>query len=402
MVVSPLRGGVEYYRLKTPFEALAEQGLDVILIDRIGTTASNNGTEININDILKEVSTVWFSRVLDVYGQHKKVADIIHNAGAKIVLDIDDYWNLPPDHVLNFHYKKYQIPAQIIECIKLSDMVVTTHSLLAAEIERINPNVVICQNAIPADSQWTPKPTISDKVRFGWVGGVCHQPDLELMRSSINKVYRSEFKNKVQFFLCGYNREENRKLIDKKGNVSNLPVSMETYNQYESVLTSDYMISPEYYSYLRQMTVTPNKDVYFEDEIYQRRWAKDVTDFATFYNEFDVALIPLKENYFNRCKSELKAIEAGWMGKSVIASNLHPYTNILNEKNSCLVKGNEWLKHIRKLTTQPKFREDIAAQLQADVKEKYSLGLANRVRIQILNHFETENKRSHLPERATD
>ena len=399
IVVIPDNGGVEYYRLKSPFDALSQKGLDVIYIDRIGTVAKNETDEVNVDELLKDVSTVWFSRVLDKYGKHQEVADRIHKAGAKIVLDIDDFWKLPPDHVLSYTYKKYNATAQIEQCIKLADMVVTTHSLLASEIERINPNVVIVPNAIPQDKQFERRPTKSDKIRFGWVGGICHLEDVKLLQSTFNKLYRSELKHKVQIFLCGYTRDTNRKMIDKSGRTWDVPVDKETYNQYEKIFTADYMLRPEYVKYLNQMSVTPDKEIEFDNEIYQRRWGREITNFATFYNEFDVALAPLKENYFNRCKSELKAIEAGWMGKAVIASNIHPYTNILNESNSCLVKGNDWMKHIRKLTTQHNFRNDIAERLHEDVVSHYDLEKVNRTRIQILNHYEAETSRTRLPER---
>ena len=71
----------------------------------------------------------------------------------------------------------------------------------------------------------------------------------------------------------------------------------------------------------------------------------------------------------------------------------------LNESNSCLVKGNDWMKHIRKLTTQHNFRNDIADRLYEDVVSNYDLEKVNRTRIQILNHYEAETSRTRLPER---
>jgi len=47
-----------------------------------------------------------------------------------------------------------------------------------------------------------------------------------------------------------------------------------------------------------------------------------------------VAIIPLSDSQFNRCKSELKLIEAGVMGKAVICSDVLPYSNYLTAENS--------------------------------------------------------------------
>lgn len=41
----------------------------------------------------------------------------------------------------------------------------------------------------------------------------------------------------------------------------------------------------------------------------------------------DIALCPLRDNEFNRCKSDIKAIEFGWLGVPCIVSDLPPYAD---------------------------------------------------------------------------
>ena len=49
-------------------------------------------------------------------------------------------------------------------------------------------------------------------------------------------------------------------------------------------------------------------------------------NYASLYDEIDVSLAPLKDTKFNRCKSNLKILEAGFKKKAVICSPLFPYT----------------------------------------------------------------------------
>jgi glycosyltransferase involved in cell wall biosynthesis len=76
-------------------------------------------------------------------------------------------------------------------------------------------------------------------------------------------------------------------------------------------------------------------------------------DFGHIYQDIDILLVPLDNNRFNRCKSELKFIEAGFSQTAVIASNVIPYSNFgSNGKDCLLVKENtpeEWAKVVKRL-----------------------------------------------------
>ena len=74
-----------------------------------------------------------------------------------------------------------------------------------------------------------------------------------------------------------------------------------------------------------------------EDAFYHRVWTEPVTSYAKNYSKFDVSLAPIKDHMFNRMKSQLKGIEAGFYKKALIASDVGPYT--IDLKHS-LDKGN--------------------------------------------------------------
>jgi glycosyltransferase involved in cell wall biosynthesis len=121
-------------------------------------------------------------------------------------------------------------------------------------------------------------------------------------------------------------------------------------------------------------------------ESYLRVWTKPVTSYAKNYSKFDVSLAPIKNHMFNRMKSQLKVIEAGFYKKALIASNVGPYTIDLKH---ALDKGNfsngnallvnetnnhsDWAKNIKKLVENPNMITDLGERLYETVKDKYDL-----------------------------
>jgi hypothetical protein len=111
---------------------------------------------------------------------------------------------------------------------------------------------------------------------------------------------------------------------------------------------------------------------------------------------FDVSLAPLKDTLFNRLKSQLKVIEAGFYKKALIASNIGPYT--IDLKHS-LDKGNfidgnallvdkhrnksDWAKYMKKLIQNPNFVTDLGERLYETVNGKYDLKSATELRREI-------------------
>ena len=122
------------------------------------------------------------------------------------------------------------------------------------------------------------------------------------------------------------------------------------------------------------------------DESYLRVWTKPVTGYAKNYSKFDVSLAPIKNTMFNRMKSQLKVIEAGFYKKAIIASNIGPYTIDLKHclDNGNFVDGNailvnearnhaDWAKFIEKLVKNPNLVKDMGERLYETVKDKYDL-----------------------------
>ena len=310
--------------------------------------------------------------------------------GIKVIMDIDDMWFVDQRHPMYHQIKSSRLGEMKIEMLKLVDYVTTTTTIFAKTIkDRLNvKNVEIFPNAVnDEEPQFQPNPTKSDKVRFGWLGGSSHLHDIELMSSGISSTYNN-FKDKVQFVLCGFDLRGSVTEIEMEtGKKTNRPIKpLETvWYKYESIFTDNFnVLSLPYKSYLGSFTEGKFDD---ENEPYRRRWTMEVSKYATNYNTFDVSLAPLVESVFNANKSQLKVIEAGFHKKALIASETDPYTldlisaidngNLNSKGNALLVnpKRNhkDWAKNMKRLIENPNMIEDLGNRLYETVKDKYSL-----------------------------
>ena len=113
------------------------------------------------------------------------------------------------------------------------------------------------------------------------------------------------------------------------------------------------------------------------------------------YNNFEISLAPLKDHIFNKSKSQLKVIEAGFHKKALIAQDFGPYTidlvNVIeygggiNENgNAILVNSNknhkDWLKGIKFLHKHPEMVEHMGNNLYNTVNEKYNISVVTKTR----------------------
>ena len=125
--------------------------------------------------------------------------------------------------------------------------------------------------------------------------------------------------------------------------------------------------------------------------------AANIDNYARSYDNQGIALIPLQDNKFNRMKSELKMIEAGYFKKAVIVSEVHPYTNVINRKN-CLSVGvrQDWTPKIRGLLKNHKWQDDIRFELNELILNKYLIEHQNGERIKALDYAIRKSKAKNL------
>lgn len=314
------------------------------------------------------------------------------NNNITTVLDIDDNWDVGRYHPL-YHLHKNSPSARLVkENLSLVDYVTTTTHIFANKIKKYNNNVKIFVNALCPEEMKKIKVTKkSDKIRFGFIMGSSHEHDMELVRGMVNKLPR-EILEKIQIVLCGYDLRGTTTEILPDGQMKQRPIKPEesVWFRYEKNITDDYkIVSPIYRDFL--LKFIPNSEYpLVENEHYKRCWTRTVEnyDYMKHYNEIDVLLVPLQENDFNSCKSELKFVEAGMMNVAVVASNFGAYTigsknffekgGIINEEGNCILINNnkshkDWHKTIEKLVKNPTYIDILKTNMNKHVLQNYDL-----------------------------
>jgi len=355
--------------------------------------------EPKINDInyWKKYQIVHFHRSIGTdYDNCPNIIKMLQSMGIVVIADIDDYWLPTKEHPIHQLIIQNKLHEKITTNLKAADCVITTTELFANEVKKYNKNVIVLPNAVdPADPQFNEPTQKSDKIRIGWLGGSSHLHDLQLLGGMVSKL--SSIQDKLQYYLCGFDiRGTITEINQKTGQKTQRTIKPEetVWVKYEQIFTNDYkIITPKYKDYLD--TFTENDYPGVLDENYVRVWTRPVISYAKNYSKFDISLAPIKNHIFNRMKSQLKVIEAGFYKKALIASNVGPYTIDLKHalKNGQFTDGNallvnehnnhsDWTKNIKKLVENPNLITDLGEKLYETVKDRYDLNKVTETRAQ--------------------
>jgi hypothetical protein len=104
--------GVDYHRLLNPHRALFKYSDDVEL-HQIGDIDSNEIDGVDSIEFIQRFDLVVANRTMSKILESKKVADKIKKAGVKFVLDMDDDFLLPTNHILYNVSKRDGIGADV-------------------------------------------------------------------------------------------------------------------------------------------------------------------------------------------------------------------------------------------------------------------------------------------------
>lgn len=385
LVVPSDRTGVSYYRSTKPHLHLEKLFPDDFHID------IDYEPRLNDDAWVKQYDIIHYHRTLGPYEQMEELINRIEGLGVITVMDLDDYWAPDMKHPVYHIIKNNNLDTKIKNNVKNARNVTTTTSIFATEIKKLNQNVSVFPNAIdPTEKQFQIKPTKSDKIRIGWLGGSSHLHDLKLLDGVASKLKGDKLLDKVQFVVCGFDIRGKITQINKETGEQQqrdiLPQET-VWVQYEKIFTHNYTtISPAYKAHLDRFV--EEEFVGVENEPYRRVWTKPITEYATNYNLFDISLAPLAEHTFNRVKSQLKVIESGFYKKPIIAQNYGPYQidlenayikggEIDTTKNGFLVDSHrnhkQWYQYLKKLIQNPELIPVFGENLYNTVKDKYSM-----------------------------
>lgn len=383
LVIPSDKSGCGYFRSVQPHKFIAENYSDKFEIDIRYEMPQDQPLET----FLSKYHILHIHKQLD---KECKIISLAQFLGLKVIVDVDDYWDLGNDHPMSLSAKQQNWKAPIIAHVQQADYVTTTTDIFKNTIKPFNKNVLVFPNAIdPTEEQFIPKPTYSDKLRFGIICGSSHEKDIEILRGMVASLPQDVI-DQVQFVLCGFDTRGTVTMINPMTNETKtreIQPQESVWYRYEQIMTNNYKItSPQHTQFLHMFV--PQAEYPNTNESYRRCWTKDISQYATHYNNIDVLLVPLKENKFNAQKSQLKVIECGFFHKAIIAQNFGPYQldlvpmiekggNINENGNALLVDSAKnhklWAKYITRLVKDRSLVTKLQENLHNTVKDKYSL-----------------------------
>ena len=390
LVLPSDRTGVSKFRSVDPHVMLQNMYNDDFHVD------IDYEPRINDQNYWKQYQIVHVHRNIgQIYEQTPQIIRNLKSMGIIVIVDIDDYWLPTMEHPIHSIIVQDKINEKIVANLREASYVTTTTNLFANEIRKVNKNVIVLPNAIdPNEGQFNQKSEESDKIRIGWLGGSSHLHDLKLLDGFVSKVGK-ELNEKIQYVLCGFDTRGHVTEINRQtGEKTQRPIKPEetVWMRYEEIFTDNYKIVDENY----KKFLMGFKEGTYPSNIqlpYQRVWTKPVTSYAMNYSKFDISLAPIKNHIFNRMKSQLKVIEAGFYKKAIIASEVGPYTidlkhclkdGVFVDGNAMLVQENrnhgDWSKFIKKLVTNPNLITDMGERLYETVKDTYDLRVVTKTR----------------------
>lgn len=252
--------------------------------------------------------------------------------GYRILADLDDFWELPPEHYLAASWNAAGTPARIRACVAEADMVMVTNAHLADHVRAVNPHVVIVPNALPFDDAQFTRAVPGEASTFVYAAGASHVPDVAPVAAAFDR---------EEVVLAGYEERH-----------------------------------PEWQR-MRQMVPRAS-----------RQPARRITEYMGLYDGHLAALAPLAPNEFNRCKSNLKMLEAGAKGLPLLASDVAPYR--AGSDAHCVMLASDaegWKANMRVCRAYPRLAAEMGAALAAHVRKHYHLDQANELRRQIVESF---------------
>ncbi len=295
-----------------------------------------------IEDEIKRADAVVFHRPSTNW--HHRVGIIAKQMGKKIIFDNDDtmkldnfhpFWNLDEK---GFKENKEKVNNVLNNFIINSDLVSCSTEFLAEEYRKIHKNVVVLPNCVDPNDWNAPKRNSGGKVRIGLVGSVAYHHDFERVQDVLRKLDEDP---KIQLVVLG--------LVKK---TSDNPKIAKIYKKEFA-----------FWETLKNLEWTP--------------WV-DTVDYFDALNdlELDIMLIPRRENYFNKAKSNIKFLEAAMVKVPVIAQSFKnaPYESDIDGTNGILVKDDcKWLEAVYELVSDKERRLEMGKNAHQYALNNYDI-----------------------------
>lgn len=320
--------GCYYVRCALPLQVNGWDG------DKI-TMASSLKTPEEATNGMMNADVIVFQRPFET--QKMVVMKELKKLGKKFVFDNDDTYKV--NDVMKLGKYLDLISGILDEFARHSDLVTTTNEFLAKEYRKLNDNVVVLPNCINPDDFPEPLKKKNKRVRVGIVGSVAHCEDYLHIKPLLTELSERDDTQLVLFSLS-----EDKMFQEEVKYFNTLNVEWQPF-----VKMSDYL--------------------------------ETLNNLA-----LDIILIPRSDTYFNRCKSNIKFLEASMLNIPVIAQTF-------GDGDSPYDKDGEYMVLANKL---PEWRKKVIEMIEDKESRKM---FANRARKYVLQEYDI-NKKGHLWEEA--
>lgn len=316
------------------------KGLDPSSYHRVFTPNKSLPCDVRTVRELTEEDLKWCD-VLH-YSRHSAMSpkfldEMRQKHGFKIIIDQDDWWELPSDHPKYEFWRKSNISLQVRNHIINADAVTCTHERLADEIVGLNPNVYILPNAIEyGKGQFRyRKQSESEKVRLLYASTLMNYTNTHIIAGAMNKLSHLN----IEVVIMGHHN------------------------------------SPLFDILVRNLTAgkIPHRFVEWNDaEHYMQGY------------EGDIGILPSKPTKFNSLKSNLKVLEFAAMKIPAVVSNCDPY---LDMPVNYFSGENEFVEQVIKLVQSKSERMDAGKRLYDFCKHNYDLSKFAKERLEMYENI---------------
>jgi len=298
-----------------------------------------NGSRISLSSPVKSNEQIFYEAMMSdvivfqrpMEKEKVEVVKLLKEAGKKVVFDNDDTYKPNSGVPTNMERVNKKIGNKLVdmnnnieEFVRQSDLVTTTTEFLADEYRKLNKNVVVIPNQIDPFNYEEPLKNTGNKIRVGLVGSVSSNDEYLHIIDTLDYLKSRDDVEIVVFGLPDKDdpRMEKVREIYKK--------ELEFWDKYADE-RQPFVTMSNYYQTLNELRL-------------------------------DLMLIPRQESYFNKCKSNIKYLEASMFEIPVIAQGFtngdSPYDKDLDGTNGFIVKtGESWLEPVKKLLDNKELRQ---------------------------------------------
>ena len=299
--------------------------------------------KVDLYDIFKQKETDWknVSRDYDLVFFNYTVIDwayaamgsFVHGKGKKMIIDLDDaLWHVNPDNIAYDSLKRVNAGFIITQILRDVDGVTTTNlylkNLIHAKTNVSYDKMLTVPNSIDFKYyKYKSPPKDKHDILLFHFGSTSHFHDLSEPNfvEGINRIFR-DYPN-VNFKAIGANIP---KLKLKWG---------------------------ERYSY-----GWGHSDVY--------KWISE--KFPVYMDEADIVVVPLEDNVYNRCKSDIKFLESSTAMKPGVYSDIRPYRETIEDGVNGFIAGTaeKWYESLSILIDSVEKRKEIGTNAYNYVKKE--------------------------------